>query len=118
MIKYVKEIIVPYVTEKRKQFNLSCDHSALVIFDVFKGQCTEKVYKLLEDNNILHIMVPANYTDQLQPLDLSVMNDFVRSKFQEWYGKMIYQQLEDKVEVLISVKCYEAPLCQMDYRFI
>ena len=31
MIDYIKKIIVPYVTEKRKELKLSSNHSALVL---------------------------------------------------------------------------------------
>ncbi|MCG8621549.1 MAG: hypothetical protein MJE68_06055 [Proteobacteria bacterium] len=48
---YIEKIILPYVKEKRQQLGLEDDHSALVIFDAFKGQCTEEVLKMLEDNH-------------------------------------------------------------------
>ena len=96
MIDYVNLIIVPYIQRKRQALKLCADHPALVIFDVFKGQCQEEVCKNLEDNNIYYIIVPTNCTDQLQPLDLSVnkpAKDFTRSQFQQWYGNIICEQL-------------------------
>lgn len=60
------------VSNVQKQLKLSDDHSALVLFDVFKGQCTESVFQLLESNNIFYMLVPSNTTDKLQPLGLSV----------------------------------------------
>ncbi len=63
MKTYIEEIIVPYVKQKREELNLDNDHPALAIFDVFKGQCTEGVFALLEDNNIECVLVPANCTD-------------------------------------------------------
>ena len=48
------------------------DHCALILFDVFKLRYTSEALKMLEDNNILHVTVRNNYTDRLQPLDLSV----------------------------------------------
>ena len=39
-IDYVNKIIIPYVNKTRENLNLDLRHSALVIFDVFKGQCT------------------------------------------------------------------------------
>ena len=56
MIDYVEKIIIPYVSNKRKKLGKDRDQSAVVIFDVFKGQCVENVFKLLDDNNILYFM--------------------------------------------------------------
>jgi len=86
---------------------LSNDHSALVLFDVFKGQCTSDVLKLLKDNNILYVTVPGNCTGRLQPLDLSVnkpAKDFLRSKFQEWYGAEICKQLDKGMAEEIDIR--------------
>ena len=69
---YIDNIILPFVQKERASLGLSNDHCALVLFDVCKGQCTSKVLKKLEDNNILYVTVPNNCTDRLQPLDLSV----------------------------------------------
>ena len=69
---YIENIIIPFVQNERTLLGLSNDHCVLVLFDVFKGQCTSKVLKKLEDNNILYVTVPNNCTDRLQPLDLSV----------------------------------------------
>jgi len=91
---YIENTYIPYVKKERQSLRFSDDHSALVFFDIFKGQCTEKVLKLLEDNNILYVTVPGNCTDRLQPLDQRIsQQDFLRSKFQEWYGIEICKQL-------------------------
>ena len=115
MIEYVSHIIVPYITRMRKTLNLSSDHSALVLFDVFKGQCTENVIQLLEDNNIFYVLIPANCTDQLQPLDLSVnkpAKDFLKLKFQQWYGQVILKQLQDEVSEPVDMRLsIMKPLC-------
>ena len=58
-----------YVQQKREQLNLDDDHLALAMF---KGQCTDEVFKILEDSHIDGVLVPANCTDRLQPLDISV----------------------------------------------
>ena len=63
---------------------------------MFKGQQTEDIAKLLEENNIYVMSVPANCTDRLQPMDLSVnksAKDFMRSKFRNWYATQVQQQL-------------------------
>lgn len=90
MMDYIAKIVVPYVTEKRKELKLSDDHLALAIFDVFKGQCTESVFKILEES-----------------LDLSVnksAKDFMKSKFQEWYGGIICKQLEEEIEEEVDMR--------------
>ena len=109
MKTYIEEVIVPYVKQKRAQLKLNEDHPALAIFDVFKGQCTEEVLQMLEENNIERVCVPANCTDRLQPLDLSVnkpAKEFLRGRFQEWYTSQIVDQLEEdtqQVDLRLSI---------------
>ena len=111
MIAYLNHIIIPYVNAKRKELGLNQQHPALAIFDVFKGQCTENVFQLLEENNTLYVIVPNNCTDILQPLDLSMnkpAKDFMKSKFQEWYDniicKQLHNQLHNYIEELIATR--------------
>ena len=62
---------------------------------------TEEVFSLLEENNIHVVKVPANCTDQLQPMDLSVnksVKEFMRNKFQQWYASEVEKQLDQGVE--------------------
>jgi len=57
---------------------------SLELFDVFKGQTTERDHSILEDNNILYNHVPNCCTDRLQPSDLSenkAVKFFLRDKF-------------------------------------
>ena len=73
--------------------HLSEDHPGLAIFDCFKAHLTEAVSKLLEDNNIHLVILPANCTDRLQPLDLSLnklVKDFLRKKIEIWYQSRFY----------------------------
>ena len=51
-MEYIEKIIISYVIQKRKYLNLDDSQSALVIFDIFKGQRTTDVLKLLKDVNI------------------------------------------------------------------
>ena len=72
------------------------DHLCLTIFDVFRGQQTPAFRKLIEKNNIDHVNVPANCTDKLQPLDLSVnkpLKDEMKKYFQAWYAEEVKKQL-------------------------
>ena len=95
---YIKNILIPFLQKKQSALKLDPQHPALVIFDRFKGQCTTKILSLLNDNNILIAIVPANCTDRLQPLDVSVnkaAKEYLRRQFQEWYGDQVCKQLEE-----------------------
>ena len=84
MKDYVNKILSPYVKEKRKELKLCVDYPALVLFDNFKAQCTPTLLKILDSNNINVILIPANCTDRLQPLDISVnkaVKDFYAVNF-------------------------------------
>ena len=95
---YISKIMVPYFDKKRSLLGLAQEHPALVIFDRFKGQCTDKIYSLLEENHIYFTIVPPNCTDRLQPLDVSVnksVKEFMRGEFQQWYANEVCKQLAD-----------------------
>ena len=107
MKDYIVNILVPYVTKKREDLRLPCDHHALVIYDKFKGQCTPAILQLLEENNVDVVFVPANCTDRLQPLDVSVnkaAKDFMRDQFQRWYADQIQQQVHDNVKTPVDLR--------------
>ena len=69
------------------------------MLDAFKGQTTEKIYQLLEANNIYKVSIPANCTDKLQPMDLSInktLKDFMKSEFNDWYSSVVYKTLDSE----------------------
>ena len=104
---YIDKIILPYVQSKRKELKLSEDYPALAIFDVFKGQQTGNVTSILEKNNIYAVNIPANCTDKLQPMDLSVnraAKEFMRNKFSEWYAEKVQKQLDTGVTASVDLK--------------
>ena len=97
MKKYITYIILPYIHKKRKELKLASDYPALLTFDNFKAQCTHAILTLLDQNNINVVLVPANCTDRLQPLDLSVnksVKSHLRNEFQTWYAKKVCTQLQ------------------------
>ena len=101
MKDYIHKIILPYVQKKRQELKLSCDYPALVLFDNFKGQCTTNILTTLDNNNINVLLIPANCTDCLQPLDISInkpVKEFLRGRFQEWYSKQVCNQLKGEEE--------------------
>ena len=67
--KATKKIIMAYIEQTISRLKLAADTRGLVIFDNFSGQCTEKIFHLLEENNFA--LIPVKCTDRLQPLDLS-----------------------------------------------
>ena len=87
MIEYINEVIVPYVDRKRDDLDLSGNYPAVAIFDHFiKGQLTERITQVLEENNIQSVLIPAAFTGELQPMDISVnkvIKSFVHNKFSE-----------------------------------
>ena len=68
-IKVLEEIIIPYVKKERERLGMEKDQAALLIMDVFKGQMTSPVLKVLSNNNILLQSVPNNFTYLFQPLE-------------------------------------------------
>ena len=86
------------MTQKRSELDLPNDHRSLLIFDRFKGQYTEAVLKMLEENHIDVLLISANCTDRLQPLDISVneaVKEFLRNEFQGWYANQVQIQLQN-----------------------
>lgn len=101
MVQYFEKIIFPYLAKKKLELKLASDHPSLLIFDNFNGQCTEDILKLLDSKNINVVIIPANCTDRLQPLDISVnkaAKEFLRAQFQEWYALQIKHQLQSNTE--------------------
>lgn len=92
---YIKIIIIPYFEQTRLWLNLATDAHGLVLFDNFNGQCTEKFFQLLEESHINFVIIPANCTDRLQPLDLrfnKAAKVFLRSRFQDWFAQQVAAQ--------------------------
>ena len=109
-LKLIDEIILPYLMRERERLNRPTQ-KALVIFDVFRGQITDKVLDHFKENNIATVFVPANMTGQLQPLDLTVngyAKKYCNKKFNEWYMEQITKQLDsgkpiDEIEVKLQL---------------
>ena len=92
-------------------------HPSLAIMDSFHGQTTPEFLSLLETHNIIPIIAPANCTDKLQPIDVSInkpIKDKLRCKFRDWYVSKVEKQLksvkvdEVKTEMITAammVKC-------------
>ena len=105
MLEYIDSIIIPYVESQRKILG---DKPAVVIMDNFKGQITRSINEFLELYNIHVVLLPANTTDLLQPMDLSInkpAKDYLKRCFEDWYCSQITDQLqvlEDDEDVELS----------------
>ena len=94
-IRFIKKIILPYVKTTREELSNS-NQTAMVSFDVFKGQTTSAVHNLLEENGIVYVHIPGGFTDKLQPLNVSVnksAKSYLREKFSTWYAEQVNLQL-------------------------
>ena len=61
-LKMLEHIIIPYVKKQRQNLSLDPQYPALLIMEVLKGQMTEQVKDLLNENNIKLQKVSANLT--------------------------------------------------------
>ena len=89
MLEYVDQVLVPCVSQTRQELELADDHPALAIFDVFRAHRCESFLKTLCTHNIHQVFVLAGCTGELQPLDLSVNEEFkaaMKSSFSRWYA--------------------------------
>jgi hypothetical protein len=62
---------------------------------------------LLSTNNIHVAVVPGNYTDRLQPLDVSVnkfVKDFLWDKFQTWYSNKVCSNLDAGEDTFVDLR--------------
>lgn len=83
---------------QREVLKLQACHPALAIIDCFKGQTTPKILTLLRQNNVIPLIVPANCTDKLQPIDVSInkpVEHQMRTRFQSWYADEVQRQLKE-----------------------
>ena len=83
-LNLLENIIQPYVALKRKELNLPPTQKASLIWDVFKGHKTNKVFFKLASLKIEVVSVPANMTHFFQPLDLTVNREaktFMKDQF-------------------------------------
>ena len=71
---------------------------------------------MLEENNIHSVLIPAAFTGELQPMDISVnkvVKSFICNKFSEWYAEQVtelfYNDDDDPVDLSTArMKCLGA----------
>jgi len=88
----------------------------VTILDNLKGQLSERVTQVLEENNIQSALIPANHTIELQPMDIYVnkeIKSFIRNHSSELYAEQVTKQFynDDYAPVNLSaarMKCLGA----------
>ena len=115
-----------YITQKRQQLNLDPLYPSLVTCDHFKGQCTDQFLSLLKANGTHILVVPANYIDRLQPLNITInktlktVKEFLNRQFQDWYLANISDQMlkHDKCLSIQPVDLCLAVVKQLEARWM
>ena len=97
--KVLQEVIIPYLEQERKLLQLPANHPALLIMDVFKGQTTNNLLQLLQENDIILQTVPANLTYLFQPLDVQggpngYVKRMMKKKCSTWYANEITKAMD------------------------
>ena len=101
MLQYVEHIIEPYVRSVREMFYTATTPGLIITYN-FKGQVTEKVSSLLEKCHLHVCLLPANTTNLLQPMDISMnkpAKSFLKEQFSIWYSEHLFKQFEDQSDV-------------------
>ena len=94
MKDYINMIIVPYFEQTRLCLNLLPTHVDWSCSTTSLGSAP-KNFLLLEENDINFVIIPANCTDRLKPLDLSfnkAAKMFLHSTFQDWFAQQVTAQ--------------------------
>ena len=97
---FYEKVIVSYVENIRSEKQIPTQ-KALVIMDNFSAHSSGDALQQLEENGVLVVFLPANTTDRLQPLDLSInkaAKDHLRDKFRRWYAGEVAKGLKDQPE--------------------
>ena len=95
-INLLESVVDPYFCQVREELGLQNDQKALILWDAFKAQSTDKVTKVLEFLNIIQVMVPKNMTHLLQPLDLTTnasMKIMEKKCFSEYFSNAIMKEI-------------------------
>ena len=96
-LKLIDSVINLYLVQTCQQLKLPPIQKAKLIWDLFRGQKTERVLSKLAFLNIEIVSVPVNMTHFFQPIDLTVNGQakkFCKEKFTTWYSGEVQRQLD------------------------
>ena len=130
-INLLESVVDPYFCQVREELGLQNDQKALILWDAFKAQSTDKVTKELKRFNIVQVMVPKNMTHLLQSLDLTPNasgKKMEKKCFSEYFTNAVTKEMlrdpkQDvtKIEVdlrLLSLKPDYAKVMRKVYEFL
>ena len=93
--------------------DLPVEHPAIVMFDAYRGHKGSEIEDLLKENHLLPVPIPSNFSDRLQPVDVSVnkpLKNQLCNNFTRWYASEVQEQFEKgtsieevKVDLQLSV---------------
>ena len=94
----LRRLLCRTLVKEREELKLYASYPALVIFDNFTGQVTERVLcSCLANTTSLWSKYLQIEQIRLQPMDFSVnkaAKKFLRQQFQDWYANKICEQLD------------------------
>jgi hypothetical protein len=92
IVRYAKNILLPYLINKRIDLDLPENQIAIAIFDVHAShRYKDELHDILNLNHIQFVYVPACCTSELQPLDADGGQNFqlkqlLKHEFSMWYS--------------------------------
>ena len=93
-------MILPYLSNKKKELGYPEEQHSPIIMDTFKGQNNDGMKRLNTKKNCELVIVPHNVTNKFQPLDISVnqaVKKFISNKFNNWYADRVSKQLSNEI---------------------
>lgn len=106
--RYLQNVLLPWVTDRKKTMGLSDDQQCLMILDVYRAHRTTDVISAFQDAGFKVQFVPGNCTSILQPLDLtvnSVLKSSLKDRFMCWYAGQVREAMEhhpDNMEAAVA----------------
>ena len=75
-MRFAKRVIYKFVEKEREKYNLNETDHTLVKWDIYHAHIDVGALQWLLSKNIHVIIVPANYTDDLQEMDAVINKSF------------------------------------------
>ena len=92
MMRYLDNVICPYVEKTKERLQAPLDTKPLLIFDVYRAHRTKEFLDKLNNLGFMYVFIPAACTDFLQPLDATVNNVYkkeMQAQFSQWYSQKV-----------------------------